>query len=97
MMIHASVCLYLSCVSVVCFSLRGDVILLRMIHTYQVAILQWVWWPRLDVSAVPYWGQPTQNSSSLSPKRDCGPKSVTPGKKTTAIMLKTASDFHLSR
>ena len=27
-------------------------------------------------TAVPFWGQTTQSSSSLSPKRDCGPKRV---------------------
>ena len=27
-------------------------------------------------TAVPFWGQTTQISSSLSPKRDCGPKGV---------------------
>ena len=27
-------------------------------------------------TAVPFWGRTTQISSSLSPKRDCGPKGV---------------------
>ena len=32
----------------------------------------WIW----ELTAVPFWGQTTQTSSSLSPKRDCGSKGV---------------------
>ena len=30
----------------------------------------------LEQTAVSFWGQSTQISSSLSPKRDCGPKTL---------------------
>ena len=44
-------------------------------------------------TAAPFWGQPTQISSGLSPKRGCGPKRVNIG--TAAVPQQTKSDLKL--
>ena len=41
-------------------------------------------------TAVPFWGQTAQISSSLSPKRDCGPKWVKRSDRTLCVRMKTS-------
>ena len=64
---------------------------LPLAHYYQVKLLN------PFRAAVPFWGQTTQFSSSLFPKRDCGSKGVKPSCKTSVVLLLSTSSLRADR